>query len=87
MIKVKGIENETITWDYPSPPKFYKRVSPRPDEKGQFKVEVFKLKSFNVFTKEAVYVKQKNQKMASTLASEQKFNFAIPKSKNYDIED
>lgn len=87
MIKVKGIEATELEWNYASPPKFYKKIGKTPDSDGVFKVEVFKLKSFNVFTKEAVYVKAKNEKMRSTLPAEQQFNYATSKKRDYDIED
>ena len=87
MIKVKGIEAIELEWNYASPPKFYKKIGKTPDSDGVFKVEVFKLKSFNVFTKEAVYVKAKNEKMRSTLPAEQQFNYTTSKKRAYDIED
>ena len=87
MIKVNGIEEGTLEWNYASPPKFYRKIGKKPDGDGIFAVEVFKLKSFNNFTQEAVYVKTKNEKMKSVLPSEQKFNYATPKKKTFDMED
>lgn len=81
MIKVKGIEEKELSWDYDSPPKFYKRIGKTPTADGVFKAEVYKLKSFNNFTKEAVYVKVKNEKLKSKLPVEQSFNTAIPKGR------
>lgn len=62
MIKVKGIGNVNLTWDYETPPKTFRKVSSNPDADGNFSVEVYKLKSFNKVTKEAVYKKCKNEK-------------------------
>jgi len=87
MIKVKGVQETEFELNYESPPKFYRKVGKTPDSDGVFKVEVFKLKSFNNFTKEAIYVKAKNEKMRSSLPSEEKFNFATPKKKTFEIED
>jgi hypothetical protein len=87
MIKVKGIESYDIEWNYDSPPKFYRRIAKTPDSDGIFKTEVFKLKSFNNFTREAVYTKSKNEKMRSVLPSEQKFNYATPKKRSFEMED
>lgn len=87
MIKVKGIEDHDLEWNYPNPPKFYRKIGKTPNGDGIFPVEVYKLKSFNNFTKEAVYAKVKNEKMRSTLPSEQKFNYATPKKRGFDMED
>lgn len=87
MIKVKGIEAFDLEWNYQSPPKFYKKIGKTPDGDGVFKVEVFKLKSFNNFTKEAVYVKTKNEKMRSKAPSEQRFNYATPKKRIFNMEE
>ena len=86
MIKVKGIEDHDLEWNYPNPPKFYRKIGKTPNSDGVFQVEVFKLKSFNNFTKEAVYVKSKVEKMRSMAPSEQKFNYATPK-KRFEMED
>lgn len=87
MIKVKGIESHDLEWNYPNPPKFYKKIGKTPNSDGIFPVEVYKLKSFNVFTREAVYVKAKNEKMRSLAPSDQKFNYANPKKRSFDMED
>ncbi len=86
MIKVKGIENHDLEWNYPNPPKFYRKIGKTPNSDGIFQVEVYKLKSFNNFTKEAVYVKSKVEKMRSMAPSEQKFNYTTPKKK-FEMED
>lgn len=86
MIKVKGIETHDLEWNYPNPPKFYRKIGKTPNADGIFQVEVYKLKSFNNFTKEAVYVKSKVEKMRSTAPAEQKFNYATPK-KRIEMED
>lgn len=82
MIKVLGIDpDKALTWDYDSPPKFYKKVANKTDANSNFNVEVFKLKSFNKFTKEATYVKQKDQKLKANEPLDN-FNYATPKNKN-----
>lgn len=86
MIRVKGITEAELNWNYETPPKFYKKVAQKPDENGVFKVEVYKLKSFNRFTKEAVYVKQKNEKLKSQLPDDKAFNFVSTK-KRFEMED
>ena len=87
MIKVKGVEEVDFELNYDSPPKFYRKIGKKSDVNGVFAVEVYKLKSFNNFTKEAIYVKAKNEKMKSVLPSEQKFNYATPKKTSYQMED
>lgn len=87
MIKVKGIETFDLEWNYESPPKFYRKIGKTPDSDGVFKVEVFKLKSFNNFTKEAVYAKTKNEKMRSKAPSEQKIYYGTPKKRTFSIEE
>lgn len=87
MIKVKGIENSEVVWNYTSPPKFFRKIGKSPDVNGIFLVEVFKLKSFNNFTKEAVYIKTKDEKTKAAVQIEQKFNYASPKKKSYEMED
>ena len=86
MIKVKGIETVDFEWNYSTPPRFYKKISKNPDEAGFFVAEVFKLKSFNNFTQEAIYAKVKNEKLKSTNLQEQ-FNLEIPKKTTFQMED
>jgi hypothetical protein len=82
MIKVKGIEEgKELTWEYDSPPKFYRKVGSKTDSNGNFTMEVFKLKTFNKFSKEAIYVRQKDQKIKAKDPADN-FNFATPKNKN-----
>lgn len=87
MIKVKGIETHDLEWNYPNPPKFYRKIGKTPNADGVFLVEVFKLKSFNNFTKEAVYVKTKNEKLQSKAQFDQNFNYAAPKRRNFETEE
>ena len=87
MIKVKGIEAQDLEWNYPNPPKFYRKIGKTPNADGVFAVEVFKLKSFNNFTKEAVYVKAKAEKLQSKAQFDQNFNYATPKKRNFETEE
>jgi hypothetical protein len=87
MIKIKGIEETDLMWNYESPPKLYKKIAKTPDSDGTFKVEVYKLKSFNLFTKEAVYIKQKGETLKSLMPAEQPFNPVVSKKRSFNIED
>lgn len=86
MIRVKGIGNSELSWNYENPPKTFRKVGNRTDIDGNFAVEVFKLKSFNKITKEAVYKKWKDEKLKASEPADLNFNFASPK-KQKDYED
>lgn len=82
MIKVKGIGDTELSWNYETPPKTFRKVGSRIDADGNFVVEVYKLKSFNKITKEAVYKKSKNEKAKALEPSDIGFNFAAPKKRD-----
>jgi hypothetical protein len=86
MIKVKGIGENTLEWNFEAPPKYYRKVAQKPDINGVFKVEVYKLRSFNIFTKEAEYIQQRDEKLKSQLPDDKSFNF-INTKKRYETED
>jgi hypothetical protein len=70
VVKVKGITKDELILNYETPPKFYRKVSSKPDKNGLFKVEVFKLKSLNTTTGEAIYTKYKEETVKSRIINE-----------------
>ena len=82
MIKVKGIGDTELSWNYETPPKIFRKVGSKTDADGNFAIEVYKLKSFNKITKEAIYKKSKNEKVKALEPSGMEFNFAAPKKRS-----
>lgn len=70
MVKIKGITKDKLILNYETPPKFYRKISSKPDKNGLFKVEVFKLKKLNTTTGEAIYVKHKEEAVKSRILNE-----------------
>jgi hypothetical protein len=82
MIKVKGIGDSELSWNYEKPPKTFRKVASKADADGNFAIEVYKLKSFNKITKEAIYKKAKDEKVKALEPLGTGLGFAALKQRN-----